>query len=341
MINKIYASSKKFIKENYKAIIFLVCFYLFMNVKLPYYIWVSGGTISLDEQDRIVVEDAYKDKGSFNLAYVTEINATIPTFILSYIIPSWDLVPVGDYQYNEDETIEEIYLRSRIDLEQANQAAIAVAYASANKGFEIKDTNYYVYYVDPRANNEIKVGDEVISINGVHMRENPELKNTLEGKSVGDKVVVEVKRSGITYKYETEVYEEEGQLYVGIMVSTVLDYETDPSIKLNFKESESGPSGGLTLSLAIYNKLVEEDITNGNKIVGTGTIDLSGNVGEIGGVKYKLKGAVTSGADIFIVPAGSNYEECIKLKEKHNYDIEIIGVSTFQEALEKLEKVAD
>ena len=92
------------------------------------------------------------------------------------------------------------------------------------------------------------------------------------------------------------------------------------------------------LSLALYDKLVDEDITKGYKIAGTGTIDKNGNVGEIGGVKYKLKGAVNAKSDIFMVPNGENYEECIKLKAKYNYDIEIIGVSTFKEAITELEK---
>ena len=34
------------------------------------------------------------------------------------------------------------------------------------------------------------------------------------------------------------------------------------------------------MSLTIYNELTEEDITKGRKIVGTGTIDIHGKVGE-------------------------------------------------------------
>ena len=48
--------------------------------------------------------------------------------------------------------------------------------------------------------------------------------------------------------------------------------------------------------LAIYKELIEEDITHGLKIVGTGTIDELGNVGEIDGVKYKILGAVKNKA---------------------------------------------
>ena len=41
--------------------------------------------------------------------------------------------------------------------------------------------------------------------------------------------------------------------------------------------------------------------------------------------------------DIFIVTAGENYKEKLKKKEKHNYDIKIVPVSTFEEALTYLE----
>ena len=39
------------------------------------------------------------------------------------------------------------------------------------------------------------------------------------------------------------------------------------------------------------NAITEYDITKGLMIAGTGTIDSVGNVGEIGGVTYKLAGA--------------------------------------------------
>ena len=89
------------------------------------------------------------------------------------------------------------------------------------------------------------------------------------------------------------------------------------------------------MALSLYNSLIEEDITKGRKIIGTGTIDLNGNVGEIGGVKYKLIGAVKKKADIFLVPEG-NYEEAVKVKNEKGYDIRLISVKTLEEAIEAL-----
>ena len=101
------------------------------------------------------------------------------------------------------------------------------------------------------------------------------------------------------------------------------------------KTTESGPSGGLMMSLALYNSLVSEDITKGRTIIGTGTIDIDGNVGAIGGVRYKLIGAVKKKAEIFLVPE-ENYEEALEVKTEKNYDIRLISVKTLQEAIDAL-----
>ena len=119
----------------------------------------------------------------------------------------------------------------------------------------------------------------------------------------------------------------------------IKEYETIPKVKINVDDNESGPSGGLITALAIYNSLVETDITNNLTIVGTGTIEEDGSIGSIGGVEYKLKSAVRSNADLFIVPMDENYESAIKYKKENNYEIDIIGVSTFDEAVKYLENV--
>ena len=118
-----------------------------------------------------------------------------------------------------------------------------------------------------------------------------------------------------------------------------MEYKTNPNIQIFIDKNESGPSGGMITALTIYNSLVEDDITKGLTIVGTGTIDLDGNIGSIGGIEYKLKSAVKKKADLFIVPMDENYEEAIKLKKENNYDIDIIGVSTFDEVLEYLNNI--
>ena len=92
-------------------------------------------------------------------------------------------------------------------------------------------------------------------------------------------------------------------------------------------------------TLAIYDALIPEDLTHGLKIAGTGTIDSNGNVGEIGGVNFKLAGAVYGKADIFLVPSGENYEDAMRIKKERNYKIEIVEINTFDDAIEYLKSI--
>ena len=101
------------------------------------------------------------------------------------------------------------------------------------------------------------------------------------------------------------------------------------------KDSEAGSSGGLMLSLEIYDKLTSKDLSHGKKVMGTGTIDEDGNVGAIGGVKYKMLGAQKDGADIFFVPK-ENYDEAKKVYKKNNLSFELVMVETFDEAINYL-----
>lgn len=339
MFNKIYDKFKKFIRINYKELIFLVLFAIFMIYPLPYYISVSGGTI--DVGDRLEIENSYEEEGSFNFAYVTQLKATPATYLLSYIIPSWEKMSVESYMINENETQEEVENRDHMYLSDANQSAVVVAYTKAGKEVKINEHHYLVYFVDTKTTGDIRVGDELLGVDDIKELDLEKFRNYVNEKKVGDIITLKLNRDGKEISIKTEIFEEEGQKYVGIAFFDIINYETNPKIEINFEEDESGPSGGLTLALAIYNKLVPEDITNGLKIVGTGTIDLYGNVGQIGGVKYKLMGAVKSKADVFLVPKGENYEECVKLHKEKGYDIKIIGVSTFDEALEELEKIND
>ena len=129
----------------------------------------------------------------------------------------------------------------------------------------------------------------------------------------------------------------DGEKKAGLYLLTMYEYDVKRKITLDFDSSEGGPSGGFMLSLAIYNRLVSFDLTKGRKIAGTGTIDKDGNIGEIGGVKYKVMGANGGKADVFFVPEG-NFEEAIKYKEEKGYDLNIVKVKTLDDAIDYLRR---
>lgn len=336
MINKIYVEMKKFIKENYLVLLFGIVFMATILYPLPYYIYTGGGTINV--KDKIHIENK-ETKGDFNLCYVEQINANIPTFLLSKLLSNWDSVSKEEVSLNDKEDIKDIYKRDKIYLEEANQNAIFVAYKKAGKSVNILDKHLYIIYLEEDSDTDLKIGDDILEIDGSKIDSLADISKILDSYEVGSKLNIKVKRNGKEMMKYAIVHEKDGRKLIGIALTSIYDYEVDPKITFTFSNSESGPSGGFMVTLAIYNQLIDNDISNGLKIAGTGTIDIEGNVGSIGGVKYKLKGAVDSKSDIFLVPVGENYEEAIKYKKKYHYDIKIIGISTFEEAIEKLESM--
>ena len=89
------------------------------------------------------------------------------------------------------------------------------------------------------------------------------------------------------------------------------------------------------LSLALYDYLIDEDVTKGLKIAGTGTIDIDGNIGEIDGIKYKIAGAVKNNIDVILV-SPYNYEEAKQVIEENHYDLKLLKAETFDQVLEDL-----
>ena len=332
LINKIYDKFKNIIKNNYKEILVYIIVFIILTFKLPYYIYIGGGIVDLDKR----IDLKGNETGSYNMAYVKEIHATIPTYLLSYIIPTWDLESINNSKFDETEDNKNIDIRDKLYLEEANNNAIINAYKLSGSSIIINDSSFKVIYISNKSDTNVLVGDKLISVNGVKVSNNLEYKEYLNNLNIGDKLKVIVERDGKEVECYAKLIELNNQKIVGLYLVNIYDYEVNPKINLKFKWNESGPSGGFMLSLAIYDKLVSEDLTKGRKIVGTGTIDIDGNVGEIGGVKYKLIGAVKNKADIFFVPE-NNYEEALKVKNKFNYKINLVKVKNIQEAIEYLQ----
>ena len=333
MFAKIYEKIKEFIKENYKELIVLIVIVLLFTIKLPYSIYTPGGAVNLN--DRIRVENGYETEGSFNMAYVSMVRGSIPFLLISYVIPDWDIVPASDITA-EGEDMDEMLERERLYMQESMDAAIINAYQAAGEDITITRTVNEVSYLSEDSDTDLEIGDQILSVNGDEISSLDDLKNIVESLSSGTEVTLRVIRDDEERDCTAVTYDTNDGTKIGVSLLTTYEYETDPEVTITSKASEAGSSGGLMMSLAIYNQLVPEDITGGMKIVGTGTIDIEGNVGEIGGVRYKLIGAVKNDADLFICPE-ENYEEAMSVKKEKDYDITIISVSTFLEAIEKLE----
>lgn len=333
MHNKIYEKIKTFIKENYKFMLVLILLVVVFTYEFPYVVYTPGGIVNLEK--RIDVDNKYDSEGSLNMSYVTLRKGNIPSILLSYIIKDWDLLKESEITI-DDESVDELLKLEKLYMTSSIDNATILAYQKAGKKIEIKKNINNVIYIDDNAKTDIEIYDQIISVDGKEINEIKDLQDYIKTKNENDTVYFKVKNNNKEKTRKAQVVKIGDELKVGIAFLTTYDYDTDPKIEVKTKSSESGSSGGLMLSLAIYNSITKEDITKGKTIVGTGTIDINGNVGKIDGVKYKILGANKNKADLFICPK-ENYEEAIKIKEEHNLNIKIVSVSTFDEAIAYLE----
>lgn len=322
------------IKRNYKFYIGLFLIMALFLVRFDYVIYTPGSLENLN--DRIIVTPSNESKGSMNLTYVTSIPANIPNMLLSLIIPNWDIESLNNMRY-EDESEKEIENRDKIYLKDTSYDAIIAAFKEANMKYEITSVDVTITYIYNIAKTNLKVGDVIKTINGVKITSFNSLINEVNKYEVGEELIINVLRNNKIIECEATLVSEENKKMIGISLAELKNIKTNPEVKFVFKNNESGSSRGLMCALEIYNRITKYDITKGDIISGTGVIDENGNVGSIGGVKYKLKGAVNKHAKVFIVPS-DNYEEAISLKNKYKYDIEIIKADTLKNVIKALKE---
>ncbi len=333
MLNKIYEKIKNYIKEEHKFLIIVILLFVTMTYKLPYYIDTPGGIIDISK--RIQIDEKNRLEGTMNFAYVSEMNATIPTYIIAKINKNWDIIKKEEVVY-DNESESDARFRDTLSLKEALSNALYVGFKESNEEFKTKNNKVYATHILKESKTDLKVGDQIIEADGIKINNIKELQNL--NKEVGKKIKLKVINNNKEYTRTAEYINYEDKTIIGITLGETFEIESNHKIDIDYKARESGPSGGMMMALTTYSYLTKEDLTKGRTVVGTGTIDAYGNVGSIGGVKYKLIGAVKNKADIFLVPNGENYEEAIKVKQEKNYDIKVVGVSNIKEAINELKK---
>jgi PDZ domain-containing protein len=90
-------------------------------------------------------------------------------------------------------------------------------------------------------------------------------------------------------------------------------------------------------TLGIIDKIEPADLTGGQVIAGTGTIDEEGKVGPIGGIPQKLVAAKRDGAKVFLTPAAN----CAEAMDNAVTGLPMARVATLDDALTALQAVRE
>jgi PDZ domain-containing protein len=179
------------------------------------------------------------------------------------------------------------------------------------------------------ADGRLFPGDLVVRIAGERVDSRREASRLIDAVPVGDPIRFRVDADGEMHDVSVTRGRCPGtdELLLGILLVEPFPFE------ITIESGDvGGSSAGLMWALGLYDLLTPGDLTGGRTIAGTGTIDLDGNVGPIGGILDKVVGAREANADIMLVPRG-DFDE---VRDVDAGDLMLIPVSTFDEAVESL-----
>lgn len=188
------------------------------------------------------------------------------------------------------------------------------------------------------------VGDVVTAIDGRAIELSDELIAVVGAAPPGtaltlDVVPFDASREGARPARRVEVVvaarpDDPAKGYLGITTFTRdLSFEFPVEVSID-SGAVGGPSAGLAFTLGILDVLTPGSITGGLTIATTGTIQLDGRVGPVGGVPQKVVAARRQGVQLMLVPASE-----LELARAHAGGLRIEPVETLDDALAVLATV--
>ena len=196
--------------------------------------------------------------------------------------------------------------------------------------------------VTDSAKQAFNKGDKLVSIvdadsKSVQITNYKQLREVLEKLTPGKPIKLTVERGSTTQEVSVVGAKPEDSSRKGAMLGITLNVNPPTGHEVTYAvENIGGPSAGMIFALDIAQRLEGKNYAGTTPVAGTGTIDLSGNVGAIGGIKQKMLGARDEGYKVFLAPVGN----CADVVGNEPKGMTVIPVSTLSEARAAMQRVA-
>ncbi len=181
-------------------------------------------------------------------------------------------------------------------------------------------------------------GETVVRADGTPIRTAKDLVAVIGRHQPGDTVTLVVEPFGpgrprTVHAKLAERPGEPGKPLLGVTLEDRPEYDFPMKVEID-SDRVGGPSAGLAFTLAVLDRLTPGRLTGDGKVAVTGTINLDGSVGPVGGVRQKTEAAIREGATVFIVPSDEYHDA----KDQARGRIAIRRADSLDEALKILEE---
>ncbi len=201
--------------------------------------------------------------------------------------------------------------------------------------------NFRTEVAEQQTSTEVQAGDvlETITPEGgqaTTITSFSQLRDLMTTIAEGTRVTLGVRRGDQQVAAAlTTIAPQEGT--TGSLLGLSLKISVDSQVDATFGLSDvGGPSAGMMFALGVVDEITPGALTGGKDISGTGTIDINGQVGPIGGIQQKMAGARKAGSTYFLAPASN----CDEVKGHEPKGMQVFAVGTLHEAVTATEAIA-
>ena len=249
------------------------------------------------------------------------------------VLPAHAVVPPGGSETDLDRV-------DRLTFADSRTVAGVVALRALGRKVTVERTGVTFDGVErtaPSYRAGLRPGMVITAVDGVHVPDLEALTTEMDGREPGSQIrlsLLDGKRKLELRTQLTSDPDEPARAIIGVLGV----HDAPPRAQLPVKVTISpkglgrGPSAGLAFALEVYDALSGRSLAKGRKIAVTGTIDLQGRVGPIGGVRQKVLGALRKGSDMVLVPV----ENAADGRDAARGRVKVVAVATFRDALTAL-----
>ena len=315
-------------------------------IKVPYYAFSAGSLYQTQEMILVEGPPTFPPDGDVLLTTISVSQDRLSAFeaFMGWLDPTISVYEeksiIGDA---DRETIREFNLQQ---MTSSQDVATYVALDRLGYDVSISGTGAVVVGIAPgsAAEGVLELGDTIVSLDGVAIDVPSDLVGAVGDQAPGDEVdlAIESFEGGEPETVSVVLGAREDD-----PAAPLLGVEVRPrdgalvypdGIEVEFDDRGiGGPSAGLAFTLTIVDMLTPGDLTGGQEIAATGTMDIDGRVGPIGGIEQKAVTVERAGVDVFLIPAGLKPAELDAARRQAGDDVELIEVATLDEALAALE----
>ena len=329
------------------------------RIELPYYAITPGDASAVDPRVHVPADLAHPVRGKVLLTDVLLSRVSLLDYLPYRLSSDTAVVPAAQV-LGPATPPDQLTAQGYLEMAQSRAAAKAAALRWLGYPVPSQDGGTLVVAVQPGspAASALRVAEMVKAVGSTPTPNSCAFIGALHGYSPGDRVTLSVEQSTVTSNavlVPGKVVQETvrlgrappgsgvpdcpgittpGKAFLGVEIETQQDFSFPIAVTVD-TSNIGGPSAGLAMTLGIIDKLYGGDLTGGTTVAATGTIDPSGNVGDVGGVAQKTIAVERAGARDFLVPP-QEYKVALA---KATRSLRVYAVSTLSQALKVLSKL--